>query len=464
MDVVTIETPALGDRSYLVHDGEAALVIDPQRDIDRMMEAAEAAGVRYTHVAETHIHNDYVSGGLDLARRTGAAYVIPDGNDVAFEHRAVHNGDVIRVGRLQVRVMATPGHTRHHAAYLVSEPGQPAALFSGGSLLYGTVGRTDLLGPEATQELTRAQYRSVRRLAAELEDDVAVWPTHGFGSFCSSAPSSGAATATMGRERATNMALTIPDEETFVARLLDGLTAYPRYYTHMAPMNQAGPAPFALQAPEPLDGEGLRRRIREGGWVVDLAERRLFSGGHVPGTISVELGDSFATYLGWVVPWGRPITLVGDSMSQVNKAQRALARIGIDDLDGAATGPRLALAAGTSLAHYPAADFPELARASQTVSRTGVPAPMVLDVRRDDERARGWIEGSLHVPLQDLPDSIAGLPADTLWVHCASGFRASIAASILDRAGHPVVLVDDHWAHAARSGLAIAGPGKGSPK
>jgi hydroxyacylglutathione hydrolase len=454
VEVVTIETPALGDRSYLIHDGRVGLVIDPQRDIDRVMQAAAAAGVRITHVAETHLHNDYVSGGLDLARRSGAAYLVPAGDDVAFERQPVGDGYLTAVGGLQVRAIATPGHTHHHLAYLVSEAGEPVALFTGGSLLYGTVGRTDLLGPEAAEDLTRAQYRSARRLAAEVPDAVGVWPTHGFGSFCSSAKSSGASAATMGDERTGNMAFTIEDEDVFVTRLLEGLTAYPRYYAHMAPINRAGPAPFDLPVPQPLDGDGLRRQLQQGSWLVDLAQRRAYARGHLPGTLSIELGDQFATYLGWVLPWGDRITLVGDSAAQVCDAQRALARIGIDHLAGAAAAPREDLAGGRDLESYPVAGFPELAGLFHTDRR-----PLVLDVRREDERALGGIEGSLHIPLQDLAQRIDEIPdGTTLWVHCASGFRASIAASLLAKLGKPVVLIDDEWAHTAGGGLPVTAP------
>lgn len=445
MEVLSIETPSLGDRSYLVHDGAVALVVDPQRDIDRVLAAAEAAGVRITHVAETHMHNDYVSGGLELARCTGATYLVPGGEGVAFEHRPVGDGDEVAVGSLTVQCVATPGHTRHHVAYVVWEAGRPAALFSGGSLLYGTVGRTDLLGAEATGELTRAQYRSVRQLAIQLADDVAVWPTHGFGSFCSSAKSSGTATGSIGGERRANLALTIPDEETFVACLLAGLSAYPRYYAHMASINRRGPGPFPSHEVAVADAETLRRQIRDGLWVVDLAERRRFAAGHLEGTISMPMDDKVATYVGWLVPWGAPVTVIGDSPEEIAEVQRALARIGVDHLSGAAVGPRAALAARRPLGHYRAADFADLRAATRSATIAGTPPPVVLDVRRDDERAVGSIAGSLHVPLQDLQEREAELPPATLWVHCATGYRASIAASILDKAGHRVVLVDDVW-------------------
>ena len=190
MDVVVIETRPLGDRSYLVHDGQVALVIDPQRDTDRVDAAAAEAGVRITHVAETHLHNDYLTGGLILARTHGAAYLVNGADAVGFDRVKIADGDTVRVGRLTVKAVATPGHTHHHLSYVVTD-GQEQAVFSGGSLLYGSVGRTDLVSDEDTEELTHAQYSSVRRLAAEATPDAALYPTHGFGSFCSSGPASG---------------------------------------------------------------------------------------------------------------------------------------------------------------------------------------------------------------------------------------------------------------------------------
>jgi len=200
-EVVIIETPALGDRSYLIHDGADAVVVDPQRDIGRILATAQARRVRITHVLETHIHNDYVTGGLALASQTGASYVVAESEEVSFDRLAVGDKDQISTGSLTMTVMHTPGHTPGHLSYVLSETGgDPVAVFTGGSMLYGAVGRTDLIGPDQTEQLTRAQYRSVRRLAAELPDEVAVYPTHGFGSFCSATPTTGTS-STIGTER-----------------------------------------------------------------------------------------------------------------------------------------------------------------------------------------------------------------------------------------------------------------------
>jgi hydroxyacylglutathione hydrolase len=451
VEVVPIETPDLGDRSYLVHDGQVGLVIDPQRDIDRLLAAAEGAGVGIVRVAETHVHNDYVSGGLELSRHLDVPYVVAAAEKVSYAREAVAAQDEFAVGSLRVQVLDTPGHTPHHVSYLVSgRDGQ--ALFSGGSLLYGTVGRTDLVDAAQTEPLTRAQYRSAWMLAG-LPGETSLWPTHGFGSFCSSAKPSGARASSIAAERLDNLALTTDDEDAFVATLLAGLTAHPSYYAHMAPANRAGPPAIDLRPPEVLDPQGLAEHLASSGWVIDLAERRAYARQHLAGTISVPMGERFATYVGWVLPWGSPLVLIGDSNKQVAEAQRALTRIGVDRLTGIATGPRAVLGEGTLLGSYPVSDFRGLAEAVQ-----GGTGALVLDVRRDDERAQGAIAGSIHVPLPELLARMGALPPGQLWVHCVTGFRASIAASLLARAGRDVVLVDDGWSKAALAGLDLLVP------
>ena len=359
-EVVIIETPALGDRSYLIHDGADAVVVDPQRDIGRILATAQARRVRITHVLETHIHNDYVTGGLALASQTGASYVVAESEEVSFDRLAVGDKDQISTGSLTMTVMHTPGHTPGHLSYVLSETGgDPVAVFTGGSMLYGAVGRTDLISPDHTDQLTRAQYRSVRRLAAELPDEVAVYPTHGFGSFCSATPTSGTS-STIGTERRVNLALR-SDEAAFVAELIAGLSAYPRYYAHMGSTNRRGPQMPDLARPEPADPAELRRRIDAGEWIVDLRERRAFARAHVTGTISIEFGDSFSTYLGWAITWGTPVTLIGESPDQVAEAQLHLARIGIDQIARAAIGPAEALAHEGRISTYRVADFGALA-------------------------------------------------------------------------------------------------------
>jgi hydroxyacylglutathione hydrolase len=438
VEVVAIDTPALGDRSYLAHDGDVAMVVDPQRDIDRVLDLAAARGVRITHVFETHLHNDYVTGGLALALATGAAYHVNAADQVAFDRVPASDGDLIEVSPvMRVRVMATPGHTFTHLSYVLEAAGRPHAVFTGGSLLYGSTGRPDL-------------FASAHRLAAELPEDADVYPTHGFGSFCSATQSEGSS-STIGRERRVNPALTLA-EDRYVSELLAGLDAFPAYYAHMGPANAAGPSGPDLSAPRRADAAELRRRIEAGEWVVDLRARRAFAAGHVAGTLSFDLDGSFATYLGWLIPWGTPLTLLGRTPEQVAEAQRELVRIGIDRPAAAATGQPGEWAGGRAMCSYLVADFTDL----EAVRRHR--HVVILDVRRDSEWDASHIASAVHIPIHQLSSRLAEVPAGEVWVHCEAGYRASIAASFLDAAGRTVVAVDDEFPRAARAGLPVDGP------
>jgi hydroxyacylglutathione hydrolase len=451
--VVPIETPTLGDRSYLVHDGEVAFAVDPQRDIDRVLALLAERDLRLTHVFESHLHNDYVTGGFALARRTGAEYLVNAADRVSFERTPVHDGEVLRIGpRMRVTAVATPGHTFTHLSYVLADAGtgEQVAVFSGGSLLYGATGRPDLLGAEHTAALVRAQHASARKLAVLLPDAAQVFPTHGFGSFCS-ATQSDAASSTIGRERAVNPALT-RDEETYVRELLAGLTDYPAYYAHMAPANAAGPSEPDLSPPRGADPAEVRRRIEAGEWVVDLRNRTMFAAGHVPGSLNFGLDGSFATYLGWLIDWGTPLTLLGESAEDVARAQRELVRIGIDRPAAAATGRPADWVAGTGaeVASFATATFADLARVRRRRPVT------LLDVRRTGESGASRIRGSVNIPLHELPGRLAEVPAGEVWVHCAAGYRASIAASFLAAAGREPVAIDDAFGSAWQAGLPMA--------
>ncbi|KAA6212319.1 MBL fold metallo-hydrolase [Streptomyces albofaciens JCM 4342] len=451
--VDTLEFEGLGNRSYLAGGVRTALVVDPPRDIDQVITAAARRGVRIALVAETHLHNDYVTGGLELARVTGARYLVPAGASVAFARTPVADGDVFEVDEgLVLRAMATPGHTPHHTSYVLEEDGRGIAAFTGGSLLIGTVGRPDLVEPRLTEQLARAQYASAHRLADELDDEVPVLPTHGFGSFCSSSQAEGDAT-TIGQERKVNDALT-KDVDTFVAELLAGLDDVPAYYAHMGPANAAGPVPVDLTPPRPADAEEIAARLAAGEWVVDLRNRVAFAQGHVAGSFNFEGEGKLATYLAWLIPWGKPVTLLAESPEQIADAQRELVRVGIDRPAAAATGdPSGWVRAGERLASFPRARFADLTGVRERGERV-----VVLDVRRDSERARGYVDGSVHIPVHELPGRVGEVPDGTVWVHCAGGMRAAIAASLLDAAGRDVVAVDDGFDAAAAAGLTLTTP------
>ncbi|MFB7936065.1 rhodanese-like domain-containing protein [Streptomyces sp. NPDC056049] len=445
-----LETEGLGNRSYLAGGVRAAVVVDPPRDIDRVIAAAARRGVRIAVVAETHVHNDYVTGGLELARVTGARYLVPAGASVAYERVAVADGDVEHIDEgLGLRAVATPGHTPHHTSYVLEEDGRAVAAFTGGSLLIGSVGRPDLVEPRLTERLARAQHASAHRLATELDDGVAVMPTHGFGSFCSSTQAGGEH-STIGAEKVSNPAL-IQDVNTFVKELLAGLDDVPAYYAHMGPANAAGPAPVDLTAPARADADEIARRLAAGEWVVDLRSRVAFAEGHVAGSFNFEVEGQLATYLAWMIPWGKPVTLLAGSAEELSRAQRELVRVGIDRPAAAAVGSPADWVTGQErTASFPRATFADLA-ASRERGRDLV----VLDVRRDGERAGGWIEGSVHIPVHQVHQRLDEVPAGTVWVHCAGGMRAAIAASVLDAAGRDVVAVDDGYAAAAEAGLTL---------
>ncbi|MEV0694472.1 MBL fold metallo-hydrolase [Streptomyces sp. NPDC050388] len=449
--VDTIEVQGLGNRGYLAGGERASVAVDPPRDVDRVIAAAVRRGVRISHVVETHLHNDYVTGGPELARITGAAYLVPAGARVAFTRVPVHDGDhadIDAAAGLTLRALATPGHTPHHTSYVLEENGTARAVFTGGSLLIGTVGRPDLVEPRLTEHLARAQHASVRRLAAELPEETAVLPTHGFGSFCSSTQAEGDST-TIGKEKASNEALT-RDVDTFVADLLAGLEDIPAYYAHMGPVNAKGPAPVDLTRPALADAEEIAARLAAGEWVVDLRNRVAFADGHVSGSFNFEAEGQLATYLAWLIPWGKPVTLLAESSEQLALAQRELVRVGIDRPAAAATGgPADWVREGEEPASFPRATFADLA------GRYPAEGVVVLDVRRDAERADGHVRGSVHIPIHTLHRRLDEVPEGEVWVHCAGGMRAAVAASLLDAAGRDVVAVDDSFDAAGRAGLTV---------
>ena len=450
IEIVVIDTPSLGDRGYLATDGAVALVVDAQRDIDRVQQIAAERGVTITHVLETHIHNDYVTGGLALARAVGAQYLVNTTDPVSFDRTPIADGDLVKVGDMRVRAVATPGHTFTHLSYVLGDGDQVLAAFTGGSLLNGTTGRTDLLGAAHSRALASAQFASARRLASELPDATAVCPTHGFGSFCSASPATGQA-STIGDEKRANPALT-SSEADYVEQLLAGLDAYPAYYAHMGPANLAGPAAPGLAAPRRAEAGELRRRIDAGEWVVDLRTRTAFAAGHLRGALNFELGSSMATYLGWLIPWGTPLTLIGDTPGAVAEAQRELCRIGIDRIDAAASGAPGAWSAGEELETFPTADFAALA------GRPDRGSLVVLDVRRRPEWDDGHVRGAVHIPLHELAARLGEIPDGEIWVYCQGGYRSAVAASLLAARGRAVVAINDDFGAARQAGL--SGPAR----
>jgi hydroxyacylglutathione hydrolase len=454
LSIVPFEAAGLGDRSYMVHDGAKAAVIDPQRDPAPYIATAADLHLKIEVVLETHIHNDYVSGGVALARRTGATYGVPEGEPVDFaaESRALAEGDMLTVGSLTFRAIWTPGHTPHHLAFLTEDGLGTMAVMTGGSLLAEATGRTDLSGGDQTAELAEAQWHSVRRLLDELPSSTRVLPTHGFGSFCSAGAHQGpgAHDLTVGQERQRNPVtrLGLP---AFVESLLHQSLPVPAYYRYMAPLNRAGAAEPQEGIPPTVSSGDLAGLVRTGAVVVDLRGRRAFARDHRRGALNIELGPDLPTYFGWLVPFMAPFVLVSDTAGEILEACHLLSRIGRDNPLGWAPANSLTTAYDQALERYEIRSFAELARRTHEG-----PQANVLDVRFPYEWRSGHVSGARNVPLPEVALTSQTLSEDEeIWVHCHSGFRAAIAASVLSGAGLFPVLVDDSFENAPASGLVV---------
>ena len=433
----------LGHQSYYVADGKSgfAAVVDPRRDVDVYVQTANRSNARITHILETHIHNDYVTGARELAARTGAVIVGSAEGHILYEHQAVKDGDRLNVGELTYQVMATPGHTPEHVSYVLyqSDSTQPYAVFSGGSMLVGGAGRTDLLGAGKTLTLTRQQYASLRRMLETLPGSVLVYPTHGAGSFCAASAVSNTRSTTIGQERLASPAVQATSEEDFVLRQLAGYTAYPHYYSYMHDINQAGPRILnALPKPAPFSPQAVQAQLRAGMPLVDGRSRTAFAREHVPGSLNIELDSSFGTYVGWLLPFNVPLMLLIEDEDGRREAVVQLVRIGYEQ-------PRGYLEGG--IASWKAAALPvesfERIDIDTLHKRWSQRSPMtIVDVRRDDEWSEGHIPDSQHLHLGELPQHLDEVPRDNpIAVICRTGHRASIAASMIAATGRQVIAV-----------------------
>ena len=432
MQITTFRTDGLGDSTYLLtHDG-GGLVVDPQRDVERFERAVLDAGVELTHVLETHIHNDYVSGGRDLARRTGARLVLPAAAGVAFDHLPAFHTEDLPGGPAVIRPLHTPGHTPEHMSYVILVEGEVVAVFSGGSLLVGSAGRPDLLGDDRAGQLARLQYLSVHRLAG-LPDETGLYPTHGEGSFCT-ASGAGRSTSTIGLERRTNPVLVYPDADAFVAGQLSGLQPFPAYYAHMGPINLKGPEPLPSPELDVLDPSDLPDEAR----LVDIRPRGAYAAGHIPGSLGLEMSDQVAVWAGWLLPFDSPVVLVAERGQNVEEVARQFGRIGFDNVLGVVHGVSGWVEAGVVLASFDTRTTDDLASAIGSGRDL-----QVLDVRSPGEWEECHLEGSLYRYLPHLKD---GLPegldrSREVWVTCGSGYRALAAGAFLEAAGVGVVVV-----------------------
>ena len=441
MRLQQFQIEGLGHLSALIADESAgvAAVVDPRRDVDIYLDAASADNLRISHVIETHLHNDYVSGGRELAALTGAEHVIGVGAELRYEHRGAKNHEAIDVGALHFEALDTPGHTPEHVTYAVSDRSradEPLLLLTGGSLLVGAVGRTDLLGKEHAIPYAHAMHRSLHEVILKHEDSVLVYPTHGGGSLCSTGISSTPWT-TIGFERRHDPLLRPMDVDAFARALLAGQPAFPRYFARMRPTNQAGPRLLGgvVPLPRPLAPKEAEDALDRGALLLDLRTAAEYAMSHVPGSISIPSGPSFGTWLGWVVEEpDRPLVLLLRREEDWDDAVRQALRIGYDGIVGYVRGGFLAwdeaalpTERGSSLA---------VTDLAARLERGGTDAPFVIDVRQPSEYEEGHIPGAVAIGAGDLMSRLADLPRDRpIATICASGYRSSVAASLLRTAG-----------------------------
>jgi hydroxyacylglutathione hydrolase len=447
-EIVPIVDDGLGNTTWIVVIGDGrSLVVDASRDLRAVHATAHAHGLTIAYAADTHLHADFVTGAVDLAA-DGAQLLASAAGERTYGHRGLRDGDDVDLGGLTLRAIGTPGHTDEHLAYLLADGDQLIGVFTGGSLIVGAAARTDLVHPDRTEELARAQYASLRRLMT-LPDDVQVWPTHGAGSFCS-APPGAARSSTIGREKATNPLLAAPDEDTFVAELLGSLGTFPAYFRRLAEVNRRGPAPLPPSAGLPaLTVADVAALQTAGALVVDVRPPARYAGGHVPGSLAVTLRPVFATWLGWLVddPW-TPLVFVRDAEQDPEEIVWQARKVGYEVLAGELDGGVAAwTAAGRPLATV------SLLAADQ------VDPERVVDVRQDREYAGGHLPAARHVELGALPG--AALPPGPVITMCGHGERATTAASVLERAGRRDVAVltagAEEWARTTGNELVVAG-------
>jgi glyoxylase-like metal-dependent hydrolase (beta-lactamase superfamily II)/rhodanese-related sulfurtransferase len=449
--VVAFVDEGIGHSSYLVDLGDGtALVVDPRRIPE--LETAEAArrGLATTYTADTHSHADFVSGSPELVAR-GATFLAPDAGRLLVPHHGLRDGERVTIGSFVLEAIATPGHTPDHLVYLLeTDDGEPVALFSGGSLMVGTVGRTDLLGERHTEELAHEQFHSLRDRILTLPDELPVYPTHGAGSFCS-APGGADRVTTIGRERAQNPLLQFTDESRFVEELRAGFGSFPPFFGRLPEVNRRGPHVYgSMPVLARLDLEAFRSAVERGAQVVDARPITRYAEGHVRGSLSIELRPVFATWLGWLVDASRPVVFVLDDDQDRHELVRQCLTVGIESLAGELDGGyRTWTAAGLAVASIDLAEVGDL------------DAEPVVDVRQRDEFLSGHVPGAINIELGALPDMADTVPAGRLVVMCGHGERAMTGASVLEQSGHAdvAVLVGGPADWATTSGrLLAAGP------
>jgi glyoxylase-like metal-dependent hydrolase (beta-lactamase superfamily II) len=431
----------LAHASYMLASEGEAVVVDPQRDVEIYLKAAEANQVSICHIFETHLHADFVSGHQELAARTGARIYIGEQARATFPHVAVRDGFTLQAGKMRITALETPGHTPESMCLVITDEEKspaPWAVLTGDTLFLGDVGRPDLSKRYTPAQLAGMLYDSLHRKLLTLADDVLVYPAHGAGSLCGRNMRA-ERVSTIGTERLTNYALQIKSREEFVEQLTSNLPARPAYFLQDAEINRTGASALAdLPALCAVDPAELKNILADGGIALDVRPGEQFAAGHVPGSVSIALSGQFASWAGALLGLAACPVLIAESEEAVSEARMRLARIGLEDARGYLKGGIEAW----SQVGLPLATLPQISVGALN-DHLQASDLQVLDVRREPEWEAGHIEGATWWPLDNFKVAPPEIDHDVpIAVHCKGGYRSMIACSLLQRAGfHNVVNV-----------------------
>jgi hydroxyacylglutathione hydrolase len=439
--------PGLAIASYLVGDEKTkeAAVIDPTRDVDEFIRIAKHEQLKIAHVLETHVHADFVSGAVEMKHRCSGEPIIHvsgmggDAWTPKYADHVVKDGDEVAMGALRFRALHTPGHTPEHLTWALFDETRskdtPWLLFTGDFLFVGDVGRPDLLGEQERAKLAHQLYESVFKRISPLPDFTEVFPSHGAGSLCGKAIGS-RRSSSLGFERRFNPSLRPMPEGEWTSNLLDGMPPAPPYFRRMKAVNAAGPAVLASAKPgqRRVSASEVQQHLSD--WIVlDARPKESFAAAHIPGSLSIALAPNLPTWAGWILPYDRPIVILAATPYDAGEVNTHLLRVGFDHIEGVLEGGIDEwLACGFDVAHLATMSVQELAAA---LAKPPAERPFVLDVRTDGEWDGGHITGATHVQLGALPNEFAKVPKDRpVAVTCGTGYRSTIASSILQRNGY----------------------------
>jgi glyoxylase-like metal-dependent hydrolase (beta-lactamase superfamily II)/rhodanese-related sulfurtransferase len=445
--LIALVDEGLGNSTYLLDLGDGrGLAVDPSLDLRATNAAASKHGLRIAYAAETHLHADFVSGARQLAQDHGTQILASAAGQRTFDHQRLQDGDEVDLGGLTLRALSTPGHTTEHLSFLLLEGPQEIGVFTGGSLIVGAAARTDLMGLDKTEELARAQYASLRRLAT-LPDTTAVWPTHGAGSFCS-APPGAARTTTIGDQKTSNPLLAAPDEHTFTRMLTASLGSYPTYFARLGETNRHGQIVTAPPLLAPLDAAHVRRLLADGAIVLDVRPVRDYAAGHIPGSVAIPLRAQYATWLGWLLPPDVPVVIVRNPGQDPADILWPALTVGYPTIAGELAGGITSwTASGGQVA------------TSRVVGAAEIDTTKVIDIRQTNETTAGHLPGAHLIELGSLAEQAGDVPDGPVTVMCGHGERAATGASLLERAGHRDVSVltagPQDWAEATGRTLEV---------